>query len=437
MRIDKERLKFAGTEAHSLLGDYESIDSDYSFGSFLRAAVVNSGVTEASQIISMSSFKKLRATNVSGAIEFMKEDIESNSISFYIFEVPADSRSATAKRDSSSPLKFTVPEGWTTFDGGTFAANEYLSQFARSRVIANYDKKRVVAFVEGRARHFWVQALESILPRIATWLFDSLTKEEIKNLCVSLSFDPKEEAQRAKEENMISYCNEAFNKIDFREAILHKHLDGVADARRKRQIRECEDRISSITEEIEDYTNSLADRYERLDENNVRLAALLSQKDASSEVYYRFFEEHKNISIFRSSESHFYYGVDDTLSFYDSDELLTMIENENSFLRCDYDEDFLKIFKDLFVDKRGLFKVKAVFDLRDFKLVVPIRSDRDDGFYEGFGYDCMPNPHIFYYACSGGNDKYYSQYAKSGDWDLAIEQSISATKTFPSEIRLL
>lgn len=42
--------------------------------------------------------------------------------------------------------------------------------------------------------------------------------------------------------------------------------------------------------------------------------------------------------------------------------------------------------------------------------------------------DLMPHPHIYFYRCAGGNDQYYSKYADSGEWQLAIEQAIGATK---------
>ena len=38
------------------------------------------------------------------------------------------------------------------------------------------------------------------------------------------------------------------------------------------------------------------------------------------------------------------------------------------------------------------------------------------------------HPHIYFYGCGGGNDQYYSKYADSGDWELAIEQAIGAVK---------
>ena len=42
--------------------------------------------------------------------------------------------------------------------------------------------------------------------------------------------------------------------------------------------------------------------------------------------------------------------------------------------------------------------------------------------------DVLPHPHIYFYHCAGGNDQYYSKYADSGEWQLAIEQAIGATK---------
>ena len=97
-----------------------------------------------------------------------------------------------------------------------------------------------------------------------------------------------------------------------------------------------------------------------------------------------------------------------------------MLRSTRSFL-YDYDENTRKGLKAIFADHKGVIRVNAVFDLQQFKLVTPRQN-------EAFVAEAMPNPHIYFYGCSGGNDQYYSQYAENGDWDLGIEQAISATK---------
>ena len=73
------------------------------------------------------------------------------------------------------------------------------------------------------------------------------------------------------------------------------------------------------------------------------------------------------------------------------------------------------------MERRGIIRIHAVFLLESFKMINPLRHGT-------FLSDSMPNPHIYYHACSGGNETYYYRYAESGDWDLAIEQAIAATK---------
>jgi len=114
------------------------------------------------------------------------------------------------------------------------------------------------------------------------------------------------------------------------------------------------------------------------------------------------------------------FGVDDTLEFYDEDEFMRLLGNTRSFLH-NYSDRTRKGLRAIFADHKGVLRVNAVFDLQQFKLVNPRQHD-------AFINDSMPNPHIHFYGCSGGNGQYYSQYANSGDWDLGIEQAISATK---------
>ena len=114
------------------------------------------------------------------------------------------------------------------------------------------------------------------------------------------------------------------------------------------------------------------------------------------------------------------YGVDDTLEYYDTDLLEEIIDNDESFL-YDYEDDTVELVKAIFVENKGIIRTNSVFTLNAGGLVSPER-------HGSFVSESMPQPHIHFYACSGGNSTYYKQYADRGEWDMAIEQSIAATK---------
>ena len=70
-------------------------------------------------------------------------------------------------------------EGWKALDDAPYPISRYLSQFAKTRVFVNEEKRRVVAAVDRQATDKWIQGFMSTLPRILTWYFTSeLTAED-------------------------------------------------------------------------------------------------------------------------------------------------------------------------------------------------------------------------------------------------------------------
>lgn len=405
MQISRERLALTSRDADAIIGSAQAIDGDYSLSAFLRAIVIDRGEWTVENLEDKSRFERVRVRTKDEMADYMTNGYRAVTI-----VECADCIDCEVSAD-----------GWTTFDQPPALVNRYLSQFAKSKVYINESAKRVVAFVDRRAHHIWVQAFQSLLFKIMPWYFPSPLSEDMHAVFKAISVDNKSVTPEDAMNAIIGYVDMAAKKINMRDLRLTKLLSGVADRKRSRDIVALEETYSNVMRKIRDLNETLADRYSEIEDVKLRLSGLRLTPANKDESMLKFFQQHKNIHVISVDDDSIKYGVESVLDFYDEDEFNSILENDDSYINDDFESDEVGAMKAIFADRKGLIRVNAVFELENLRLVRPLR---DESFVE----EAMPNPHIYFYACSGGNEQYYSKYAESGDWDLAIEQSIAATK---------
>lgn len=417
MRIDRSNFEVLNEALDSAFGTPIEVGGDWSLSAFLRATAINNNPGDPGRVA-----KESRVSSVAGESNARVECVftDGNESVVTLIRVP----------DSELFEKCAVASaGWTEFDHPSQPLNAYLSQFSQkrgdkqdgTRLFVNQETHKVVALVYGSyLSGEWVQALISLLPRVMTWAFSG-TKEEIKALCLSLSYVPNKEQDAAKAA-LIEYCKAAAAKADIRGIIISSAITGIADKMRKTRISALESARTSYEESINSFEKKLADAYRSYEETVMELNALLKTSKKDDDSFREFFINHKDIDILSTQlDGTIEYDVTAPLQYYDEAEFRAMVENKDSVLYTSLPSRVVPILKAVFGEKLGVFQVTARFKLVALKLVSPVRRVMKTG-------DCAPNPHIYFYACSGGNDKYYAQYAKTGEWDLAIEQSCAATR---------
>lgn len=391
-------------EANEIFGECTCIDGDYSLAALLRALAISKSEYTIESITLESTCDRVRARSASDMLLYVH---------------PANKAAVTVVECVDCINEEISAEKWRTFDEKPYPINSYLSQISKTRVYVNDESKKVVAFVERRASHHWVQAFESVLFRIMPWYFPNELSQEDRDFFRAVSLKGKD-ASGDQIEAFISYVNNIGAKLNLRSMHLRKILTGVADKQRQELIKDIESEINYYARQIQDYVQSLEGYYKSYDANVLKLNGLRNQPAQNDDALIEFFEQHKNVTVLRTSESGIRFGVEGTLDFYDEDEFFDLHENEYSYLN-DYEEDVVRAIYNIFGQHKGVIRTNAVFELKQMKLVTPLKG-------ESFVTDSMPNPHIYFYACSGGNDLYYKQFAQNGEWELAIEQAISATK---------
>lgn len=403
-------MVLVGDDANEVFGNCPSIDNDWSIYALVRAIVLKYGNFDTKDLAKNAMVERRRARSCADM-----ESLLSDTYRLEALTIVECLKCFDESADGGSEWKTEFSVG-----GKPFPVNQYLSQFGRTKIYLSEAQKRLVAFVDGRATNVWIQALESVMCRLMPWYYPAdLTREE-QNFYRSIAVDNKAVAPAEKIEIFVQYVNEIAGKIDFRDFKLHKLLDGIADKARQTRISSLTNVVADLRETINRLMRDLSRQYETLDENLLELNALEQTEPKSDNAMFTFFSNHKQVNLLEVYDTALRFGVVDTLEFYDEEEFARLLGNHRSFL-YEFSDSVRKGLKAIFSDHKGVLKVNAVFDLHNFKLVEPRQDD-------SFVNEAMPNPHIYFYGCSGGNGQYYSQYANSGDWDLGIEQAISATK---------
>lgn len=407
MRISRSEMKLTGIEACKIFGSVPSYNQDYSLAGLYRAIVIDhEGCSDIATVISRGELFFSGVYGISD-MEYIAKNITGMTVA-----------KCTVRLDD---IKFDK-DGWETFDDGPYYLNRYLSQVAKSKVYINRKSRRVIALVENAVTPKWIQAFESVLWAVLPWYYPEKNEETIR-FFRTFAIDNKEYSEEEATRVLVDYVNKVAETVDIRDLYLRKILDGYASRALKAKIDAQADEVDNIASNIEDFMTGLKNAYIRLADAQRLLEGLRKVDAGNDPKLIEFFSQHKNIIVAETEGSVIRYGVDDVLEFYDVDEAKSLFDNEYSWVRDTYTKTFVNRLRQLFVEKRGIFRVSANFTLTDMKLVSPVR-----GSYPVT--ESLPNPHIYFYACSGANDQYYSQYAKQGDWDLAIEQSIAATKNW-------
>lgn len=410
MVISRERMILVGDDANEVLGGCQPIDNDWSIDALVRAIVLKYGNFDVEDLAVNVMVERRRARSRTDMELFLSDTYRTEALTIVECLNCFDENA-----DGSSEWKTEF-----SFGGKPFPVSQYLSQFGRTKIYLSERQKRLVAFVDRRATNIWVQALESVMCRLMPWYYPADLSEEEQKFYRSIAVDNKAVSAEEKVEIFVRYVNEVAEKINFRDFKLHRLLDGIADRARRTRISSLSTTVSNTRSNITRLMNELARHYESLDANLLELNALENAEPETNNAMFTFFSTHKQVHLLDVYDNELRFGVDDTLEFYDEEEFLRLLGNTRSFVH-NYNARTRKALKAIFADKKGVLRVNAVFALQQFKLVNPREGD-------SFVSEAMPNPHIYFYGCSGGNGQYYSQYANSGDWDLGIEQAISATK---------
>ena len=362
-----------------------------------------------------------------GEIETLKA-IKAESMEFYTHN-SGNAYAQHAKDNGIELLILTAPrgaqlltiteDGWASLDTPPYPVAPFLSAASETRVYSNAAIKSTVIIVR-QATDKWIDKLCSSLFRVLPWYFEGGMSDDETALFKSIS--------KGDAETFNSIINNLCAPYDFKSSRFKKTLIGWNDGYRKKQIATLQNNIKSLHNSVTDYQQNIERCLRDIEMSSTNLLALQAQGNSADDSVYKFFMSHSNIVIHKttlgSGEGNVMeYAVLDTIEYYDSDAFLRLYKNTGSSIGG-ADENVKKILYAVFADNKGVFKVESMFKLTNLSSLNVMRHSRT-GKYEKTH---LAHPHLVHYGCLGGNSSYISNFLQQGNWDMAIEQSVAATK---------
>ena len=203
-----------------------------------------------------------------------------------------------------------------------------------------------------------------------------------------------------------------------------KKLDNVKNASKERMIKKLKIRYEDLMYEIQNCREIILNKQSELTDVINQQMALELLEDSTDDIS-EFFIQHKSIveilNVYTSPKTIIDYSVTTPFQFYDEDALKRTMNSAKSWFHTSCEDWQRQLIVDVFIRNKVTMMATATFSLVEFADIVP----------KTFSYNSkipsIPNPHIYYYGCLGGNQQFFNQFAKTGEWELAIEQSIGCT----------
>lgn len=432
MRSSADNFCLTNTKTEFVFGSTPSIDGDMSLYALFRAINIQYGDCTIDNVVEKSKIAVETVPNQEPkTLEKFFKDKNTPMRLVSISEVKTPERpegEPNKRKKPIAPLSIEAPSGWETTNTEKFPTDMYLGQYARCAVFINKETKQVVAFVEKRINHYWVQSFEVCLSKLLPWFYTKTLTEEQKEFFRKLGSDYEEVTDEMRISQIAEFCEKAAAKLDFDSYRIISIIKKAANTFRENLISGSKQTMEKTERSIKDYMETLANLYATYEKARTEFEIAQNSKEANTEELQKFFSGHKQISILDCRDADLILGFEDVLEFFDPEEAKRMLNNKASYL-YGYDKDVLRIFTGVFRDLKGAFKIKSAFKMASMKLMSPIgRGYSDERYYNILSSNSMPNPHIYFHTCSGANGAYYTKYAQSGEWQLAIEQALSATK---------
>lgn len=313
--------------------------------------------------------------------------------------------------------------GWEFLDTSAMPMAHYISQKnpTDTVVIRNVAKQHTVIITPSIVEDDrWARIL-AVIDNLMPWFFDFSKDRDFARLLDNLSHDHSKKHILKIEEIM----NAVFDKLNIREQIIRQDFEGFENILKAKLIAEIDTKIENTRYSIQCENEKLDILYSTLAECNLKLQSYKSLEDEGIN-FVNFIMQHKNIdNIKKLDTNRFAFTIRETIEYYDEDGFKTSYNTPGSIF--DKNLDGSDLLYELFVNHRGKIETVSEFECQNLTRLDPVR--RGGGSFGNATYNqAMPHPHLAFHACLGGNEKQIRDYLAKGNWDMAIEQAIGATK---------
>lgn len=328
-----------------------------------------------------------------------------------------------AESRSGADLPYIDKDGWIALDTPPYPVAPFLSKASATTVFLNNEFKKVILFVK-KATDKWIDEFCSSLFRILPWIYTDeyrLTEGELALFKAAHERDC---------DKFVEIVNAICAQYDFRAMSYKRILLGWNKGLRQQQIAALLVQSQSTRTKIESQENALADLYNSLGAILQNIDALeRATRGDDDDSLYKFFNTHKQLGVYQTSPlgsggKVLYYSVCETIEYFDEDAFKRVYDNPSSSMSRNATSEVKEIFYAIFAQNKGKFRVESMFRLDNLSSLRAVRGQRTGS----YGATHLPHPHLYHHACLGGNGSEINRYMADGDWDMAVEQTISATK---------
>lgn len=326
--------------------------------------------------------------------------------------------------DEGFDYGFLADNGYTELNTTAYPISRFLStRDCKVKVYADKERKRVLILSTRTGSHnnTWISRLFSSFIPIFGYLFDK--QPEDQDIAISKA--------------ILDFDYDAFRDIIEKEI---KRMDLPSKINRqkiKNYYKEyLENRRDYLDRELQRYSNMIDDKvseinscYRYLETFNAELAGLPfdSAEKIGKELMEIFANRSDLVHIYKmnNNEDNFslIYYVDTNIEYFDVDEFIGIYERQGTYIN-QASEKMKKVLYALFVENKATISTRAFFKMSGVDTLKACKY----GEISDYPHDRLRHPHLAHYACLGGNGDYIESFMKTQDWDMAIDQSIAATK---------
>lgn len=231
----------------------------------------------------------------------------------------------------------------------------------------------------------------------------------------------------------IKYLNELIKNSDIRGARIRRLMTGFETRADEERVRRVEEDIAAQNRYIREYDEYIATALRQKNELLVTLMGLkekISEMESTDSDLMGYLLRNKRISLHDTYGSTVTFIASDYISFFDEDMVERCISNRRSYVYYEAPDNesgerMAKLLQKIFLDGELKLKVCAAYQMTAGERVQGISGFGFDSQYE----NCMPNPHIQYYACLGNYERILNRLIGDNDYIGVIDQCIASVKS--------
>ena len=257
---------------------------------------------------------------------------------------------------------------------------------------------------------------------------------KIRMMSVMTAFFPDvfteiDEWELALMESISKSDSELFYKMmrEFESVIAEKAkivlLDNYEGFSFKYKIQQMWGRVEQCINDIKRYTNSLSTAIKNKNELIAEINVMKKCKDDTADIVKNYFMADNNITITSSSKDQIDFDV---LSYYEATEVdeerfLDEYEYKDSYLwrYSDSHSWIINVLKEIVINKKGKLRMFAHFTINSTQGVFV------NGNCTSPEYGYAPNPHLWIYNCTGGNESAIVEANSRMDYLTALDICVS------------